>query len=113
MINTSVTLYWQPAILEDTIDWLRSRGYQVVRLDASGWGSAAGMHRDIASAFDFPGYYGRNLDALNDCMRDVVAQDYGWLPDTTGLVVVFDNFDAFARSDVRTAQVVLDILRSP
>ncbi|MFD9005044.1 barstar family protein [Streptomyces sp. NPDC059582] len=29
------------------------------------------MHRDVATAIDFPDYYGHNLDALNDCLRDV------------------------------------------
>jgi hypothetical protein len=51
-----------------------------------------------------------NLDALKDCMRDVVSQDYGWAPNTTGLVLVFTGYDAFAARCSRAAQVVLDIL---
>jgi hypothetical protein len=35
------------------------------------------LHRDIAAALSFPDYHGRNPDALNDCMRDVVSQEYG------------------------------------
>jgi hypothetical protein len=35
------------------------------------------MHSDLAALLEFPDYYGRNLDALNDCLRDVAAADYG------------------------------------
>jgi hypothetical protein len=110
MINTPVTLFWRSSILDDTVEWLRSRRYQIVRLPASTWMSAADMHREVAAALGFPNYYGRNLDALNDCMHDVVAQDYGWRSDATGLVVVFDSYDAFAGRERRAAQVVLDIM---
>jgi hypothetical protein len=70
----------------------------------------AELHRDIAAALDFPGYYGRNLDALNDCLRDVVTYDYGTSREATGLVLVFTGYDAFAGRCPRAAQTVLDIL---
>jgi RNAse (barnase) inhibitor barstar len=50
----------------------------VVTLDAGSGDSAREMFGDVAQALDFPESFGRNLDALNDCMRDVVAGDYGW-----------------------------------
>jgi hypothetical protein len=43
-------------------------------------------------------------------MRDVVSQDYGWAPDTTGLALVFTGYDAFAARCPRPAQIVLDIM---
>ncbi len=62
-------------------------------------------------ALSFPGYFGRNLAALNDCMSDVASGDYGWDGDAdTGLVIVLRAFDAFAVVDRRTAQLMLDIL---
>jgi RNAse (barnase) inhibitor barstar len=64
----------------------------------------------VAQGLGFPDYFGRNLDALNDCMRDVASCEYGWRPDATGLVIVLRAFDAFARLDRRTAQIMLDIL---
>ena len=96
--------------LDETIEWLSAHGYQVVRIDATHWSSEADLHRDIAAALDFPDYYGRNLDALNDCMRDVVAQEYGWAPGTAGLALVFTGYDAFAARCPRVARSVLDIM---
>lgn len=67
------------------------------------------MHNDFSEALDFPDYFGRNLDALNDCMGDVASGDYGWHRDATGLVIVLRAFDTFATVDRRTAQAMLDI----
>ncbi|TYB39790.1 barstar family protein [Micromonospora sp. AP08] len=110
LINTSVTLFWRPAILDETTAWLSAHGYQVTRIDASHWATERDLHREIAAALSFPDYYGHNLDALNDCMRDVVSQDYGWAPDTTGLALVLTGYDGFAACCPRAAQVVLDIM---
>lgn len=105
-----VTLFWKRDVLEETITWLRSHGYQIVVLDASTWSTEADLHRDMAAALHFPDYYGRNLDALNDCFRDVVAQSYGWAPDATGLVLAFLGYDAFAQRFPSAGEIVLDIL---
>jgi Barstar (barnase inhibitor) len=110
LINTPVTLFWRPQVLDETTAWLSAHGYQVTGLDASRWTAEGDLHRDIAAALSFPGYYGRNLDALNDCMRDVVSQDYGWAPGTTGLAVVFAGYGSFAARCPRAAQIVLDIM---
>ncbi|MGW0435919.1 barstar family protein [Micromonospora sp. NPDC003197] len=104
-----VRLFWRASVLETTVGALRDRGYQVVWLDASTWIREADLHHDIAAALDFPDYYGHNLDALNDCLRDVVTYDYGTRREATGLVLVFTSYDAFATRCPRVAQVVLDI----
>ena len=53
---------------------------------ADGWGteSVAEFHGLIASALAFPDYYGRNLDALWDCLTDLAEPTVllwdGWGP---------------------------------
>jgi hypothetical protein len=107
--NTFVTMFWRSSLLDETVDWLRSHGYDVVEFDADSWASAGDMFDDLAERLHFPDYFGRNLDALNDCMRDVASHEYGWHADATGLVIVLRAFDAFAAVDRRTAQIMLDI----
>jgi hypothetical protein len=63
LMNTSVTLFWRPQVLEETVAWLSAQGYQVTALDASRWFTERDLHRDIAAALSFPDYYGRNLNA--------------------------------------------------
>ena len=110
LVNSPVTLYRRPRILEQDTNWLAGRGYQIVRIDAARSRTELGFYDDIAAALEFPGYFGRNLDALNDCMRDVVTQEYGWKPDTTGLVIVFTGYHAAVAGWPRVAQIVLDIM---
>ncbi|MBL7498149.1 barstar family protein [Frankia sp. CNm7] len=107
--NTFVTMFWRRSLLDEATQWLRDHGYDVVSLDAGAWTAAEDMFTDIASALSFPAYFGRNLLALNDCMRDVGMGDYGWSAEATGLVVAFTNFERFAAADRRTAQILLDI----
>jgi RNAse (barnase) inhibitor barstar len=108
--NSFVTMFWQTSVLQKTVAWLTDHHYDVVALDASDWGSADDMLRDVAAALSFPDYFGQNFDALNDCMLDVAYSDYGWRTDATGLVLVFTNFERFAAADRQAAQTLLDIL---
>jgi hypothetical protein len=105
-----VTLSWRARLLEQAADRLRRAGFAVVGLDASGWTTEDAFHADIAEALDFPDYYGRNLDALNDCLRDVMCGDYGVPRDSAGVVLAFAHYDVFARACPREAHLVLDIL---
>jgi hypothetical protein len=113
LINTSVTLFWRPQVLDETTAWLSVHGYQVAGIDASHWATERDLHRDMAAALSFPDYYGRNLNGLNDCIRDVVSQDYGWAPDTTGLALAFTGYDSFTARCPRAARIVTSWLTIP
>jgi RNAse (barnase) inhibitor barstar len=108
--NTFVTMFWRSSLLDETVGWLQSHAYRVVEFDAGSWSSDADMYDDVALALGFPDYFGRNLDALNDCMSDVASGDYGWDAGVnTGVVIVLRAFDAFTAVDRRTAQKMLHI----
>jgi hypothetical protein len=110
LMDGFVTLFWRPEVLGQVVGWLSDRGYQVVELDAAHWAADRDMHRDIAVVLQFPDRYGHDLDALHDCMHDVVRQHYGWSPVATGLALVFTGYDGFAARCPRAAQTVLDIV---
>ena len=42
-----------------------------VLLDEARFGAPADVHAYLAATLRFPAYYGRNLDALNDCLGDL------------------------------------------
>ncbi len=44
---------------------------RLVRLDVSAISTREDLHHLISTAFAFPGYYGRNWDAFDECIRDV------------------------------------------
>ena len=37
--------------------------------------SLEGAHEAMMATFEFPSYYGKNLDALNDCISEMVIED--------------------------------------
>lgn len=96
--NSSVTMFWNASLLEQTMQWLRENNYDVTVVDASGWTTPADLHRDIGAALNFPDYYGQNLNAFNDCMRDVASAEYGVQPEATGLVLVLTGVDRITTS---------------
>lgn len=115
LVEGPVTLFWRMSLLDVTLTWLADHGYQVVRIHAGDWVSEMDMHRSVARALDFPDYYGHNLDALNDCLRDMAegrAHHHApeWTVDSAGLVVVFTGYDAYIVRQPRVAWVVLDIV---
>ena len=57
----------------------------------------------LGRALGFPETYGENLDALEDCLRDV-ARD-------VPAVLLWDGWGTLAHADRRTFEVLVDILR--
>jgi RNAse (barnase) inhibitor barstar len=73
----------------------------------SGW-----LHEDkaevlagLGAALSFPDHYGRNLDALADCLREVAAPSGGTL-------LLWDGWAPFARADRRAFDATLNALRT-
>ena len=61
----------------------------------------------IAQAFTFPAHFGKNLDALYDCMTDLVHKS-GSQP---GFVVVLEQLPDNPRFDREARESLLDVFR--
>ncbi len=102
--NGAITLYLRPQLLEEDVEWLREHLYRVDRFDCSGWFSESKMHEAFSSGLEFPEYYGRTLDALNDCISDIEVPLEG------GRVLVLSRYDYFAAKVPHVAWSVLDLM---
>ena len=102
-------LFWHDDVLAETVELLSNFGYRVVAFDARDWQTDQDMLVDLGRALSFPDYYGRNLDALNDCLSDVATYDYGATPVDKGTLVAVRGYDAFTERSPKTAQALLDI----
>jgi RNAse (barnase) inhibitor barstar len=99
-----VVLYRNRSFLDEDIWKLRTNGFRVAVFDAAKWVDTEQMHTDLAAGFGFPDYYGRNLDALNDCLSEAV------LSEPRGLVLACARYDIFATKDPDFAWSVLDLI---
>ena len=99
-----VTLYHEQAVLGDDLGWFEKQGYKSYRLDASSWSTADCFHDEVSRTLEFPAYYGRNLDAFNDCLSDLEV------PTAGGVVLVFVGFDKVVTRLPSLAWRVLDII---
>ena len=92
--------------------WHASYDVEDVRhtVEHAGWrfGYVDGWHHQvkrevlaaIGEALAFPDYYGRNLDALNDCLGDLEGR----------AVLLWDGWGTVARTDAGSFDAIVEIL---
>ena len=108
-----ISLYRRSDYLQLDIDWLVEHGYKVYSFDCSSWLSENVMHDQLASLLSFPSYYGKNFNALDECLTDDLI-----VPDEGGTIFLLDRFDVFAkRSEAERrpmgraeAEILLDLI---
>jgi RNAse (barnase) inhibitor barstar len=110
--NGAIVLYFRPATLLEDIQWLQAHRYSVFEFRCEKWQSEQFVHEDFRRVLGFPGCYGSNFDALNDCLSDIS------IPEDGGVALVFHHFDAYSKAagakrtpvDRTHAEVILDIV---
>ncbi len=105
-----IAAYLRDEVLTSAERELGTIGYARSKLDATEWAQEHRLHEDFAATLNFPSYYGKNMNALADCLGDVACGDYGWDVDRTGLAVTIHGFGPFARRDPGLAHAVADLL---
>ena len=73
-------------------------------IDGTGIRTKADFYDAVAAALSFPDWFGRNLDALSDCLRDL-----SWLPDGEH-VLVWSAPEVFEDADPDGYEAVTDVL---
>lgn len=84
----------------------RSKGDAVFPLDGAKIASKDALLRQLASAMEFPDYFGNNWDSLEECLRDLQ-----WLS-ARGYVIQFANADRFIEACPSDSRVFLQIIDS-
>jgi len=92
---------------EDVEHAARKAGLALFRIDAAHVRDKNGFLDKVAKALHFPGYFGHNWDALNDCLTDLA-----WLPAKTGYVLVFENMEHFGASCQQEFSEATEVLRA-
>ena len=98
--------HWHSAFaVTDVAHAVEHAGWHFAHLD--GWHGAESKQEfltAVGDALDFPDYYGKNFDALADCLRDVEAGN------SHGTVLLWDGWGPFARHDEVAFRKALEVL---
>ena len=93
--------------VDDLMSAADAAGQHFLYANLSGAQSKQDVLDGIAGAFTFPAHFGKNLDALFDCMTDLVHKT-GPQP---GFVVVLEQLPDNARFDREAREQLLEVFR--
>jgi RNAse (barnase) inhibitor barstar len=93
-----------PVSTQSKVDQARRRGAMPHPVDGSQVHGKLEMLDAIADALSFPDCFGRNLEALNDCLTDL-----SWLPEGEH-VLIWSAPHVLRTADPYTYQAILDVL---
>jgi hypothetical protein len=79
--------------------------FAIAVLDGTDAATRSGFFQAIARSLHFPDYFGRNWDAVYDCLTD-----FNWLP-AAGYVLVLDGYDQFATNEPEQWNIALKVQR--
>ena len=92
---------WESALdVADVQHAAEHAGWGFGYVDGAALDARADVLRAIGSALGFPDHYGANLDALNDCLRDLAGPT----------VLLWDAWSGFARAEPRWFGLVVEVL---
>lgn len=98
-------VYRAPATEVATIEAVaEAAGWRLVHIDTAGATDKAAVLAALKEAFGFPDWFGANLDALVDCLREVDTEP--------GTLLLWDHPDGFAAAEADQYRLLLDVLRS-
>ncbi len=78
---------------------------KIIIIDAEKLTSKSDAHEYLANCMSFPDYYGKNLDALADCLSEIKKNTSVIVKNTTHsgeyAKAIFEVFDEFLKKDFR------------
>ncbi|MCK7625979.1 barstar family protein [Streptomyces sp. RS10V-4] len=89
----------------DALAAARDAGWTGAALGLEGVADKAGFMDACTAALDLPGYFGRNWDALADCLTDL-----SWLPPARGRLLVVTGWQGYAAAVPEEWAVVEEVL---
>jgi len=95
--------YYKNSILDKDVSWFIDNRFDVYDMNVKDW-NKKNFHKHLKEKFNFPDYYGENLDAFEDCLSEMYNTRY------KGLVIVFRQYDEFLNRERKSAEIILDII---
>jgi RNAse (barnase) inhibitor barstar len=83
---------------------LRLKNTFVAKLDGECCKTSVDLYNELESGFDLPDYFGKNLDALYDCLMDLewITQDH--------VVLIIEHFDDLLSDEANDPELLEDFI---
>ena len=75
-----------------------------ITIDCAAISDRGAFHDSFSSALSFPNWYGRNLDALHDCLAAISEDTHLALHNWSALEAALGNYAALARTVLTHAE---------
>ncbi|MEL7146035.1 MAG: barstar family protein [Bacteroidota bacterium] len=98
-----ICMYHHNGILNEDFIWFSDHHFEVFDMNCHSW-TRKNFHAKLKEALYFPDYYGENLNAFNDCLRDMLNRKF------RGLVLIFRNFDTMVEQHRPASEGILDAI---
>jgi hypothetical protein len=99
-MNTSFHLIKNKQKFQD----IRFKNTFIARLEGSHCTTSNDLYKELKKAFELPDYFGKNLDALYDCLMDLE-----WIP-KDHVVLIIDHFDLLLSQELNDPELLEDFL---
>lgn len=94
--------HWPAAPVADKLKaTVEAAGWRFVELDTTTVVDKAGLLDTVAKTFGFPAYFGRNFDALADCLSEVRHD--------VGVLVLWEGWAGLAELNPENARVAFSV----
>lgn len=84
---------------------IKSGNFYVASLDGERCSTLKDFILEIGKAFNFPNYYGENMNALSECINDL-----DWLPNSNYLLVI-NNSSLLLNKQIEEKEYILNFLQ--
>ncbi|WP_340538668.1 barstar family protein [Nocardioides sp. GXZ039] len=88
---------WSPDEIRHTVE---HAGWRFAHLEGARIESVPDLHEALSQALDLPEYYGRNLDALAECLAELPEKQ----------LLLWDTWSVLARAEPRVFSIAVDLL---
>ncbi|MFV1882914.1 MAG: barstar family protein [Balneola sp.] len=85
--------------------YFENNDYYIASIDGIKCKSVEIFLTEIGHAFSFPRYYGKNMDALHDCLTDLI-----WIKKDNYLLII-NNYESFLSDDQTIKEEINDFLK--
>ncbi len=101
--DSAVKFFYKTEIFQKYIQSILNEGITVFSFDAEKWTSVDIFYSELSGKMNFPHYFGKNLDALNDCLSEMCGEKFA---------ICILNYEFFWNTYPREAKILLELIQS-